>query len=133
MRSNGEVEGPADHASQRPRARNIDWVPRPQTDHASRPPPTIVRRRKHRSTVPLATAMRKPKRLQEVGRADVRARNPRPRAESPSDPIHDAVSEDAERRPKTPQPGALHCLERPRAHKQKRSSEGLRSKFLDRC
>src|SRR5579859_2962119 len=40
--------------------------------------------------------MRKPKRLQEVGRADVRARNPRPRAEPPSDPILDAVSEDAE-------------------------------------
>src|ERR1700739_3933219 len=40
---NGEVEGPDDNASQRPRARNIDWVPRPQTDHASRPPPTIVR------------------------------------------------------------------------------------------
>src|SRR5215472_3644233 len=33
--SNGEVEGPDDHASQRPRA---------QTDQASRPPPTIVRR-----------------------------------------------------------------------------------------
>src|SRR6516225_3839312 len=45
---NGEVEGPADHASQRPRARNIDWVPRPQTTGASRPPPTIVRR--HAST-----------------------------------------------------------------------------------
>src|SRR5215467_1922421 len=45
MLSNGEVEGPADHASQRPRARNIDWVPRPQTTHASRPPPTIVRGR----------------------------------------------------------------------------------------
>src|SRR5215467_4742748 len=43
MASNGEVEGPDEHASQRPRARNIDWVPRPQTDHASRPPPTIVR------------------------------------------------------------------------------------------
>src|SRR5215813_6928416 len=42
--SDGEVEGPHDHASQRPRARNIDWVPRPQTTHASRPPPTIVRR-----------------------------------------------------------------------------------------
>src|SRR5579872_2597795 len=42
--SNGEVEGPADQARQGPRARNIDWVPRPQTDHASRPPPTIVRR-----------------------------------------------------------------------------------------
>src|SRR5215472_5268913 len=41
--SNGEVEGPDDHAGQRPRARNIDWVPRPQTTHASRPPPTIVR------------------------------------------------------------------------------------------
>jgi len=46
--------------------------------------------------VPLATVMRKPKRLQEVGRADVRARNARPRAEPPSDPILDAVSEDAE-------------------------------------
>ena len=56
----------------------------------------MVRRRKHRSTVPLATAMRKPKRLQEVSRADVRERNPRPRAEPPSDPILDAVSEDAE-------------------------------------
>jgi hypothetical protein len=35
--SNGEVEGPHDHGRQGPRARNIDWAPRPQTDHASRP------------------------------------------------------------------------------------------------
>ena len=56
----------------------------------------MVRRRKHRSTVPLATVMRKPKRPQEVSRADVRARNPGPRAKPPSDPILDAVSEDAE-------------------------------------
>jgi len=41
--ANGEVEGPDDHGRQGPRARNIDWVPRPRTDHASRPPPTIVR------------------------------------------------------------------------------------------
>ena len=43
MAANGEVEGPDDHGRQGPRARNIDWVPRPQTDDASRPPPTIVR------------------------------------------------------------------------------------------
>ena len=94
--SNGEVEAPGTHASLARRARNIEGVPPRPTTSASRPPPTMVRRRKHRSTVPLATAMRKPKRLQEVGRADVRARNPRPRAKPPSDPILDAVSEDAE-------------------------------------
>src|SRR5579863_8023870 len=50
MLSNGEVEGPHDHVRLGPRARNIDWVPRPQTDDASRPPPTIVRRtRSHES------------------------------------------------------------------------------------
>ena len=43
MPANGEVEGPDDHGRQGPRARNIEGVPRPQTDHASRPPPTIVR------------------------------------------------------------------------------------------
>ena len=45
---NGEVEGPADHVSQARRARNIDRVPPRPTTHASRPPPTIVRR--HAST-----------------------------------------------------------------------------------
>ncbi len=38
MTSNGEVEAPADHVSQAPRARNFDWIPRRQTDYASRPP-----------------------------------------------------------------------------------------------
>ena len=41
---NGEVEGPDDHARQGPRAHTFSRVPRPQTDDASRPPPTIVRR-----------------------------------------------------------------------------------------
>jgi hypothetical protein len=44
MASNGEVEGPHDHAGQGPRAHTLSRAPRPQTDHASRPPPTIVRR-----------------------------------------------------------------------------------------
>ena len=43
--SNGEVEGPADHVSQARRARNFDWAPARPTTSASRPPPTIVRRR----------------------------------------------------------------------------------------
>src|SRR5215469_9061267 len=55
--SNGEAEGPDDHASQRPRARNIDWAPRPQTTHASRTPPTIVRRtERHTNLLPLFPA-----------------------------------------------------------------------------
>src|SRR5438477_11392341 len=40
--SNGEVEGPHDHTGQAPRAHTVPRRPRPQTDHASRPPPTIV-------------------------------------------------------------------------------------------
>src|SRR5438045_6735775 len=42
--SNGEVEGPDDHAGQAPRAHTVPTRPRRQTDHASRTPPTIVRR-----------------------------------------------------------------------------------------
>jgi len=41
--SNGEVEVPDDHAGQATRAHNLSRGPRRQTDHASRPPPTIVR------------------------------------------------------------------------------------------
>jgi hypothetical protein len=44
VRPNGEVEGPDDHAGQTPRAHNLSRDSRRQTDHASRPPPTIVRR-----------------------------------------------------------------------------------------
>src|SRR5215472_12888991 len=40
---NGEVEGPDDHVGKASRARNGHLRPRRQTDHASRPPPTIVR------------------------------------------------------------------------------------------
>src|SRR3989442_3773187 len=42
MLPNGEVEGPDDHARQAPRAHNLSRDPRRQSDHASRPPPTIV-------------------------------------------------------------------------------------------
>src|SRR5204863_8677717 len=42
--SNGEVEGPDDYAGQAPRAHTVPRRPRRQTDHASRPPPTVVRR-----------------------------------------------------------------------------------------
>ena len=42
--SNGEVEGPDDHVGQAPRAHDLLRGPRRQADHASRPPPTIVRR-----------------------------------------------------------------------------------------
>jgi hypothetical protein len=45
MPSNGEVEGPHDHAGQATRAHNLLPRPRSQTDHASRTPPTIVRSR----------------------------------------------------------------------------------------
>src|SRR6267154_3053363 len=41
---NGEVEGPGTHVDQAPRAHTVPRRPRRQTDHASRPPPTIVRR-----------------------------------------------------------------------------------------
>src|SRR6266478_1108840 len=44
LASNGEVEGPDDHARQAPRAHNLFPRPRRQTAIASRPPPTIVRR-----------------------------------------------------------------------------------------
>jgi hypothetical protein len=43
--SNGEVEAPADHVSQAPRPHHFSRVPRRLTTHASRPPPTMVRRR----------------------------------------------------------------------------------------
>ena len=42
--SNGEVEGPRRSARQAPRAHTFFRRPRRQTDHASRPPRTIVRR-----------------------------------------------------------------------------------------
>src|SRR6266699_248601 len=42
--SNGEVEGPDDHAGQTTRAHTVPRRPRRQTDHASRTPPTMVRR-----------------------------------------------------------------------------------------
>jgi hypothetical protein len=41
---NGEVEGPPRSAHRAPRAHTVLPRPRRQTDHASRPPPTIVRR-----------------------------------------------------------------------------------------
>jgi len=47
LTSNGEVEGPDDHAGQAPRAHTVFQRPRRQTDHASRPPPTIVRPHGH--------------------------------------------------------------------------------------
>jgi hypothetical protein len=42
MAPNGEVEGPGTHGRER-RGRTISQRPRRQTDHASRPSPTIVR------------------------------------------------------------------------------------------
>jgi len=45
--SNGEVEGPDDHAGWAPRAHTVPRRPRRQTKGASRPPPTIVRRQYH--------------------------------------------------------------------------------------
>src|SRR6266480_3245802 len=51
--SNGEVEGPDDHAGQAPRAHTVFPRPRRQTAHASRPPPTIVRRLRHDTHSPL--------------------------------------------------------------------------------
>jgi hypothetical protein len=44
MTTNGQVEGPHDHAGQATRAHTVPKRPRSQTDHASRTPPTIVRR-----------------------------------------------------------------------------------------
>jgi len=44
--SNGEVEGPDHHAGRATRAHNFPRRPRRQADRASRPPPTIVRRRR---------------------------------------------------------------------------------------
>ena len=44
--SNGEVEGPDDHARSAPRAHTVPRRPRRQTDHASRTPPTMVRTRR---------------------------------------------------------------------------------------
>src|SRR5437762_10372484 len=43
--SNGEVEGPDDHAGQATRAHTVPGRPRRLTAHASRTPPTIVRAR----------------------------------------------------------------------------------------
>src|ERR1700756_1565014 len=50
--SNGEVEGPGTHADQATRAHTVFPRPRRQTDHPSRPPPTIVRRHDLTPTVP---------------------------------------------------------------------------------
>src|ERR1700732_478498 len=47
VRSNGEVEGLRIGAGQAPRAHTVPKRPRRQTDYASRPPPTIVRRHRH--------------------------------------------------------------------------------------
>jgi hypothetical protein len=49
MRSNGEVEGPRDHARQATRAHTVLPRPRRHPRSASRTPPTIVRGRGHRS------------------------------------------------------------------------------------
>jgi len=57
MTSNGEVEGPHDHVGQTRRARNIDWVPPRQSDHASRTPPTIVRAHSMYAQVPSEVVM----------------------------------------------------------------------------
>ena len=59
MTANGEVEGPADHAGRAPRAHTVFQRPRRQTHHASRPPPTIVRRTR-RTTRPYLVGMRRP-------------------------------------------------------------------------
>lgn len=48
MASNGEVEGRDDHTGRAPRAHTLSRRPRRQTEHASRPPPTIVRQQSHR-------------------------------------------------------------------------------------
>ena len=45
--SNGEVEGPDDHAGQAPRAHTVFPRPRRPTTGASRPPRTIVRHHDH--------------------------------------------------------------------------------------
>src|SRR5207253_4974855 len=43
--ANGEVEGPDNHVGRAPRAHTVPRRPRRRTTGASRPPPTIVRRR----------------------------------------------------------------------------------------
>jgi hypothetical protein len=44
MAANGEVEGSGTHAGRATRAHTVSRRPRSQTGHASRTPPTIVRR-----------------------------------------------------------------------------------------
>ena len=56
MPSNGEVEGPDDHVGQATRAHTVPRRPRRQTDHASRPPPTIVRRHADAHRMPRTAA-----------------------------------------------------------------------------
>src|SRR5947207_4576305 len=58
MAPNGEVEGPDDHAGQAPRAHTVFRRPRRQTAHASRTPPTIVRRRHLHCVTPGGVASR---------------------------------------------------------------------------
>ena len=58
MRSNGEVEGPADHARLAPRAHTVFQRPRRQTAYASRTPRTFVRR--HTRVIAVRRAFNKP-------------------------------------------------------------------------
>src|SRR5437660_1123265 len=54
-----EVEGPHRSARSAPRAHNFFQRPRRQTAHASRPPPTIVRCRRSRTTAAIPNAQGK--------------------------------------------------------------------------
>jgi hypothetical protein len=51
--SNGEVEGPHRRIGQATRAHTVFQRPRSQTDHASRTPPTIVRRQRRQRHCPI--------------------------------------------------------------------------------
>src|SRR5215469_13222864 len=91
--SNGEAEGPRDHASQRPRARNIDWAPRPQTTGASRPPPTIVS--SHDEALPTSRATAT---LTTAGPMTNQTRTIRPEMKPCSNPVnHPRTDETAEK------------------------------------
>jgi hypothetical protein len=84
MTTNGEVEAPAEHVSWRAGPEISTGSRRALATSASRPPPTIVRGRKHRSTVPAATVVRKAKQPQEMNRVVARARNPQRELEQPT-------------------------------------------------
>jgi hypothetical protein len=110
MASNGEVEGPDDHAGQATRAHTVFPRPRRQTDHASRTPPTIVRRRH-------------PTVNQEAQRHEGSAKQRRRQVDQVSDAMRLAPTKSREERERLKDMGQRHNTEPANARGQQCSAE----------